>query len=221
MKQPDLRSLLFLLLIISMGCPSTSFGYGGGGGGGGGTEDAFAGMAPTAGGGVSWAPNPNGADVVGSSIWDGRPENIEHGPYQPDKAVQDAEAELLSGFQSGNYTAPDVKKHLGWAQRVGIKISPQAIKVLHAIDNPPVPPKTPATSAQKPTNPAKPASWVSKALKHKDDADVHLSMLQDYLDQANKGKKPTKVDVGLSFLKHKLKKWLNKFAPPEKSPDRQ
>jgi hypothetical protein len=178
-------------------------------------------MAPTASGGVSWAPNPNGADVVGSSIWDGRPANIEHGPYQPDKAVEDAEAELLSGFQSGNYTAQDVKEQLDWAQRVGIKISPQAVKVLHDINNPPAPPKTPAKSSQNPANPVKPASWVSKALKHKDDADVHLGMLQDFLDQANKGQQPTETDAGFSFLKHKLKKWIDNFAPPENGVDRQ
>lgn len=75
---------------------------------------------------VSWAPNPNGADVMGSSIWSGRPESIEKGPYQEGRAVEDAEQELLDGFRRGQYSAWDVVENIMWAERVGIPVSNQA-----------------------------------------------------------------------------------------------
>jgi hypothetical protein len=144
MKKPTANIILICLLGICIGLPSIAFGYGGGGGGGEGA-DPTASMGPSTSGGVSWSPNPNGADVMGSSIWDGRPESIHHGPYQPDKAVEDAEAELLQGFDDKTYTPDQVKEQLEWAQRVGIKLSPQALQVLTEINKPPAP-TTPSTS---------------------------------------------------------------------------
>ena len=146
MKKPNANIILICLLGLCIGFPSIAFGYGGGAGGGSEGTGLFDSMGPSYSGGVSWAPNPNGADVMGSSVWHGRPENIQHGPYQPDKAVEDGEAELLSGFQTGNYTAGQVKEQLEWAQRVGIKLSPQALQTLNQINTPPAP-TAPSTSA--------------------------------------------------------------------------
>ena len=61
--------------------------------------------------------------------------------------MEDAEAELLSGYQSGTYTAEEVKAHLEWAQRVGIKISNQAQQTLKNILAPPSKPSPPSTIA--------------------------------------------------------------------------
>jgi len=126
------------LFIYLMAVTSAAHSYGGGGNGGGGDvgwaaqeDDSFGGGA------VSWAPNPNGADVIGSSIWRGRPESLEKGPYQRNKAVEDAEQDLLDGFKNGQYTAEEVKENLRWAQRVGIAISDEAKKTLESIVNPP------------------------------------------------------------------------------------
>ncbi|GEM_PF-1093553 len=144
MPKTTAQIMFISLLLVCFCVPSTVVGYGGGGSEG---TDAFASMEPQASGGVSWAPNPNGADVMGSSIWDGRPENIQQGPYQPDKAVEDAEAELLQGLDGGKYTPQQVKEQLEWAQRVGIKLSPQAIKKLNQIKNPPAKPSKTSSSS--------------------------------------------------------------------------
>lgn len=145
MKKPNANIILICLLGLCIGFPSIAFGYGGGAGGGNEGTGLFDSMEPSYSGGVSWAPNPNGADVMGSSVYDGRPENIQHGPYQPGTAVEDAEAELLSGFQTGNYTAGQVKEQLEWAQRVGIKLSPRPCKL--SIRSTPPAPTAPSTSA--------------------------------------------------------------------------
>lgn len=224
MPNATAKIVLIGLLLVCFWVPSTVVGYGGGGGGDGDSNtDIFSSAESHASGGVSWAPNPNGSDVMGSSIWDGRPENIHHGPYQPDKAVQDAEAELLEGLKDGNYTPAQVKEQLEWAQRVGIQLSPQAIKKLNEINNPPsaAPAQTSTSPSKTPAKPAKASSLASKLLKHKEDADVHLGMLQDFLDKANKGQQPTKTDMGLSYVKHKAKKWLKQFLPPEDAPNNQ
>lgn len=112
---------------------NSAFAYGGGGSGGGVSqvEDSSFG-----GGAVSWSKNPNGLDVMGSSIWHGRPENIEKGPYQPGKAVEDAEQDLLEGFKRGEYTKEEVKENLLWAKKAGIHISNEAQKVLDGISAP-------------------------------------------------------------------------------------
>jgi len=129
-----LRVFIIVATVGLLLAPGIAFSYGNGGNGGSGdvSQDyAFGGGA------VSWSPNPNGVDVRGSSIWRGRPENITKGPYQPDKAVEDAEQELLDGFKDKKYTKEDVKANLEWAQRVGITLSDEAKKTLDAIKNPP------------------------------------------------------------------------------------
>ncbi|HEU17858.1 MAG TPA: hypothetical protein ENO00_00530 [Deltaproteobacteria bacterium] len=140
------KFIILLTLIMCLSVPVTlAYSYGGGSGGGvSQAEDSSFG-----GGAVSWAPNPNGADVIGSSIWSGRPENLEKGPYQPDKAVEDAEQELLDGFRSGQYSADEVQTNLEWAQKVGISISNEAQQTLNSIKNPPKTPIKPQTAPVK------------------------------------------------------------------------
>ena len=106
---------------------NSAFAYGGGDGGGDSEESSFGGGA------VSWSSNPNGLDVMGSSIWHGRPENLSKGPYQPDKAVEDAEQDLLDGFKAGEYTSEEVEKNLQWAKKAGIHISNEAQKILDGL----------------------------------------------------------------------------------------
>lgn len=122
-------------------CPTISLATGGGGGGGNDRDNIF--NNPSApeyfgsmGGGVSWTPNPNGPGVFGSSIYDGRPENIEKGPYQSGTAIEDAEALLLAGYVAGNYTPQDVKEQLAWAEKVGLTISDKAQNTLDLINKP-------------------------------------------------------------------------------------
>jgi len=122
-------------------CPTISLATGGGGGGGNDKDNIF--NNPSApeyfgsmGGGVSWTPNPNGPGVFGSSIYDGRPENIEKGPYQSGTAIEDAEALLLAGYVAGNYTPQDVKEQLAWADKVGLTISDKAQNTLDLINKP-------------------------------------------------------------------------------------
>jgi hypothetical protein len=127
------KFLMLLTLLMCVLVPITmAYSYGGGNGGG--TSQAEDGSF--GGGAVSWAPNPNGVDVIGSSIWHGRPENIKKGPYQADTAVEDAEQDLLDGFKHGEYTADEVKANLEWAQKVGITISDEAQKTLNGINSP-------------------------------------------------------------------------------------
>lgn len=123
-------------------CPTISLAHGGDGGGGGNDRDNIF-DNPSAseyfgsmGGGVSWTPNPNGPGVFGSSIYDGRPENIEKGPYQSGTAIEDAEALLLAGYVAGNYTPQDVKEQLAWAEKVGLTISDKAQNTLDLINKP-------------------------------------------------------------------------------------
>ena len=128
-----------------MFCPVTTFAHGGGGGGGGSEDGDF--MNPSSpptddyfgsmGGGVSWEPNPNGPGILGSSIYDGRPANIEKGPYQSGTSIEDAEALLLWGYQAGNYTPDEVKEQLAWAVKVGLNISKDAQATLDLINKPP------------------------------------------------------------------------------------
>ena len=141
------KTICKLIYVFFLGafvlCPSMVVGHGGGGGGGGSEDgdDVFGGSSSVTeeylmGGGVSWDPNPNGPGIRGSSVYSGRPENIEKGPYQSGTAIEDAEGALLAGYQSGNYTAAEVQEQLAWAVRVGIKISMAAQNVLDQINNP-------------------------------------------------------------------------------------
>lgn len=197
--------LVMVVVAVSLMLPwNSAFAYGGGGGGGGGasqTEDGFSG-----GGAVSWAPNPNGVDVIGSSIWSGRSENLEKGPYQPDKAAEDAEQDLLDGFKNGQYGADEVKANLEWAQGVGISISSEAQQMLDRINNPP---KTPIKQK---TEPAKSGQLTEKQ------QDKIVSYLNKYV-QYNKtkdkfkqqGRKMTKTDAVIVVVKEEIKD----FVPPE------
>jgi len=129
-------NLIFVFLFGSfVFCPDMAVAHGGGGGGDGGGGDGAdtfsnSGGNYLMGGGVSWDPNPNGPGIRGSSIYDGRPPNIEKGPYQPGTSVEDAEALLLAGYQSGMYTAEELLEQLEWADRVGITISEAAVQTL-------------------------------------------------------------------------------------------
>ena len=135
--------IIFVLCLVLS--PNSAFAYGGGGG----ADISQLEDSSFGGGAVSWGSNPNGANVRGSSIWHGRPENIEKGPYQADTAVQDAEQDLLDGFNSGEYTADEVKTNLEWAQNVGIAISDEAQQTLDNIKNPPKTPGQPGQFTEK------------------------------------------------------------------------
>lgn len=138
MKKTICKYICVFLLGIFVFCPSMVIAHGGGGGGGsedGGADNFFSGSSSSTSedffaGGVSWTPNPNGPGVRGSSIYNGRPPNIEKGPYQSGTAVEDAEALLLAGYQAGNYTADELLEQLEWADRVGIPISEAASQTL-------------------------------------------------------------------------------------------
>ncbi|MBN2516173.1 MAG: hypothetical protein JXC33_09095 [Deltaproteobacteria bacterium] len=123
--------VVMIVVVVSFVLPwNSAVAYGGGGGSGGVSQ---AGDSSFGGGAVSWSSNPNGLDVMGSSIWHGRPENLEKGPYQPGKAVEDAEQDLLNGFKRGEYTKEEVKENLLWAKKAGIHISNEAQKVLDGL----------------------------------------------------------------------------------------
>ena len=129
-----LRVFIIIATVGLLLAPGFAFSYGNGGDGGSGDvsqADSFGGGA------VSWSPNPNGVDVRGSSIWNGRPANIEKGPYQEGTAVEDAEQDLLDGYRDKTYSADEVKANLEWAQNAGIQLSDAAQKTLDAIKNPP------------------------------------------------------------------------------------
>lgn len=207
MKKPTAHIILICWLGLCIGLPSIAFGYGGGGGGGEGT-DFFASMGPSASGGVSWSPNPNGADVMGSSIWDGRPESIHHGPYQPDKAVEDAEAELLQGLTDGNYTPAQVKEQLEWAQRVGIKISPQALQALDKINNPPALPKPPA----KPSQPSSGSSQSARNQKENDAAALAIKIGATLIELNERGASASDMELAviLGIIGHQMEKQSTK-----------
>jgi len=212
MKKPTINIILICWLGLCIGLPSIAFGYGGGGGGGGGGgsegTDLFASMGPSYSGGVSWAPNPNGADVMGSSVWDGRPESIHHGPYQPDKAVEDAEAELLQGLQDGNYTPAQVKEQLEWAQRVGIKISPEALQALDKINNPPAVPKPPAKSSQ----PSSGSSQSARNQKENEGAALAIKIGATLIDLNKKGASASEMELSiiLGIIGHQMEKQSTK-----------
>ena len=209
MKVNIIKLFLIMSFIITISAPQSGFAHSGGGGGGGGGGGAggdggggdVADVLGSGGAwGVSWTPNPNGSDVVGSSIWRGRPENVKQGPYQADTAVEDAEAELLSGYQSGTYTAEEVKTNLEWAQRVGIKISAQAQQALNNILKPP---STPSTSS---TTPGSSSKLSDKAM---DDVTKGLNLWANYNKQKAKnkklGKKTTKSDLAVAGIKTAIK----------------
>jgi len=193
------------LLLVCFCVPSTVVGYGGGGSEG---TDAFASMEPQASGGVSWAPNPNGSDVMGSSIWDGRPESIQQGPYQPDKAVQDAEAELLEGLKDGNYTPAQVKEQLEWAQRVGIKLSPGALQALDKINNPPVSPKPPA----KPSQPSSGSSLSTRNQKENEAAALAIKIGAALIDLNKRRAPASDMELAIIFgiIGHKMENQTKK-----------
>jgi len=91
-----LVKIVMIVLAVSFLLPwNSAFAYGGGSGGGTSQpEDSSFG-----GGAVIWSKNPNGLDVMGSSIWHSRPKNLTKGPYQPGTTVGDAEQDLLDGFR--------------------------------------------------------------------------------------------------------------------------
>lgn len=122
--------VVMIVLAVSLLLPwNSAVAYGGGSGGGTSQSDD----SSFSGGAVSWSKNPNGLDVIGSSIWHGRPENLAKGPYQPGAAVEDAEQDLLDGFKSGEYTSEEVKENLQWAKKARIHISSEAQKVLDGL----------------------------------------------------------------------------------------
>jgi hypothetical protein len=123
--------LVIIALAISFYLPGFCFAYGGGEGGESGSSDEIEMLHEHAGGGVTWTENPNGADVIGSSVWNGRPAEIERGPYQRGTAVEDAEQALLDGLKTGLYTEEEVKANLEWAVRVNIGISNEAKDILN------------------------------------------------------------------------------------------
>ena len=210
MQNITVKICLCILLLTIFCIPTTVVGYGGGGGGGSGdgannTADPFAGMEPLASGGVTWTPNPNGANVRGSSIWSERPENIQQGPYQPDKAVEDAEQELLTGFQSGNYTPQQVKEQLEWAQQVGITLSPQAVKTLEAINHPPAPSSPPPTTSN--------TSRSSRRNEKQNEKAAEIINVLNAVSQAvkNKGSASDIENAAIgAIVQNKLNKWLSK-----------
>ena len=212
MKVNIIKLFLIMSFIITISAPQSGFAHSGGGGGGGGGGGAggdggggdVADVLGSGGAwGVSWTPNPNGSDVVGSSIWRGRPENVKQGPYQADTAVEDAEAELLSGYQSGTYTAEEVKTNLEWAQRVGIKISAQAQQALNNILKPPSPPSTSSTT--KSTTQSSSSKLNDKTM---DNILIGLDVLTEYnkikAEKKKLGLKPNMFDVIAAGLKKGL-----------------
>lgn len=213
MKKAAFSGILIFLLFCFMVTSHRVFAYGGGGDGGGAGSAQTSGSSSSSGSwGVSWGENPNGADVFGSSIWAGRPENIHHGPYQPDKAVEDAEAELISGFQSGNYTPEQVREQLEWAQRVGIKISGQAQEILDRIKHPaPVSPPVAATNP----SPSSGSSAADEKLANKLELYLNIwaavnSKIKD--DKAN-GRETSVNDIkgtaAVEILKDKVKQYFS------------
>jgi hypothetical protein len=123
------KTVMIIFVLCFLLSPNSAFAYGGGGGGGGSDSEEFS----SGGGAVSWSKNPNGLDVMGSSIWHGRPENLRKGPYQPGTAVEDAEQDLLDGFKNKEYTKEEVKENLLWAKKAGIHISNEAQQVLDGL----------------------------------------------------------------------------------------
>lgn len=202
-------TILLTLLICLLVSVTTAYSYGGGGGSGGGVSQAE--DNSFGGGAVSWAPNPNGADVRGSSIWNGRPENLEKGPYQSDKAVEDAEQELLDGFKNNQYSADEVKANLEWAQKVGISISKEAQQTLDKINNPPKTPVKPQKA------PVKSSQFTTK---QQDKAVQIINIVNDYYKLKDKrkqqGRKLTKTDLyGLgakSAIKDKVPTQVKKYV---------
>ena len=186
-----LRYFLPLLLLVLAVPTQSAFAYGGGNGGGQ-EESSFGG------GSVSWTPNPNGVDVIGSSIYSGRPAVVEKGPYQKDTAVQDAEEALLKGYKQGSYTADEVKANLEWAQRVGVEISDEARDLLNKLKSPP-PKSTPQSKQTTATSKDKQADKIAKA----------INLIADYnrmkAKQKSTGKKTTQLDLAIIGLKNTLR----------------
>lgn len=202
------KFLMLLSLLMCLLVPiTTAYSYGGGSGGGTSQSDD----SSFGGGAVSWVPNPNGADVRGSSIWHGRPENIKKGPYQPDTAVEDAEQDLLDGFKRGEYSADEVKANLEWAQRVGISISNEAQQTLSSINNPPKTPVKPQTA------PVKSGQFTTK---QQNKAVKIINIVNDYYKLKDKrkqqGKKMTTGDyysIGTkTAIKDKVPKQVKKYV---------
>ena len=208
MKANIIKLFLIMSVIITISAPQSGFAHSGGGGGCSGGDGGGGDVADVLGSGgawgVSWTPNPNGSDVVGSSIWRGRPENVKQGPYQADTAVEDAEAELLSGYQSGTYTAEEVKTNLEWAQRVGIKISAQAQQALNNILKPPSTPSTSSTT--KSTTQSSSSKLNDKTM---DNIVIGLDVLTEYnkikAEKKKLGLKTTKSDLAVAGIKTAIK----------------
>jgi len=141
-----------LALAIALVLPTQSvLAYGGGGGGGGAGAGAGAEDHEHASGGVSWTPNPNGEGVIGSSVWRGpRPA----GPFQDDKAIQDALDDLVSGMGS-EFTDDQVKANMDWARRAGVlegvKIPPELTRFVTPPASQSGSGQTPSTSSGQPS----------------------------------------------------------------------
>ena len=134
--------LLILAFVIGLIIPGLTSGYGNGGNGGSG---AAAELHEHASGGVSWIPNPNGKDIIGSSVWRGpRPA----GPFEEDTSIQDALDELARG-KGSTYSDEDVRKNMEWAKRAGvlrgIKIPPELIPYMEKADPQTAPDKSSST----------------------------------------------------------------------------
>ena len=216
------RNFVYVFLMgFLVFCPVTIFAHGGGGGGGG-SEDGSAmnDLSPPAddyfgsmGGGVSWEPNPNGPGILGSSIYDGRPANIEKGPYQSGIAIEDAEALLLWGYHAGNYTPNEVKEQLAWAVKVGLNISKDAQATLDLINNPfPVPAKV--------SKPASPPPKKSLTSREEDNIDLLLQIAVAFGKKSTENKKNNKgttandlADIALRKLaEQKIKNFAAKWG---------
>jgi len=193
--------LIALLLVLNH--TTIVFGYGDDSGGSDdGDDKSFATTA--AGGGVSWGENPNGAGVMGSSIWDGRSENLHHGPYQPDTAVEDAEAALFQGLDQGQYNEEQVREQLGWAQSVGIKLSEQAQNFLDGVTNQSSADGAGANAATDPSASTPPTSpgEPSKTDKQNEAAAAILNGLQDGIQLLREGKSGEEIE---KFIDSKVK----------------
>ena len=187
------RIVVAVTIALSVGLVAPAqfaFAYGGGGGG---QEDSSFG-----GGAVSWTKNPNGVDVIGSSIYSGQPAVVKKGPYQKDTAVQDAEEALLEGYKQGTYTADEVKANLEWAQRAGIQISEKARGLLNKLKSPP-PKSTPQSKPTTTTSKNKQADKIAKV----------INIIADYnrmkAKQKSTGKKTTQFDLAVIGLKNTLR----------------
>ncbi len=223
--RPIFTTFLFLFIMVFFS-PQLTLGTPGGHGGGGNSEDGgdrnSMDLQPIS-GGVSWGQNPNGTDVMGTSIWDGRPESIEDGPYQPDRAVEDAESALLQGLDDGQYTPEEVKEQLDWAQSVGIQISAQAQNFLNNINQPPSKPEKQSTDsgAASPPKPP-PATKPSKIQRQNENVAEVLEGIEKIKNLLQRGETSEEIEKKIwemsteDLIKKRKLKQNQKPKPPRK-----